>query len=134
VDLIARMKATQKTVDRFKGQAFDMGRVDCIRLAAAHARHAGRRIRVPDYGDRVSAARALRAEGHGTLHEAMDAHFERIAASRVMIGDYVETPGTEGFSAVMVALGNGRALGFHEDIPHCDVLQPLIIIGAWSLG
>jgi hypothetical protein len=34
----------------------------------------------------------------------------------------------------MVAVGNGRTLGFHEDIPHCDILQPLIISGAWRIG
>jgi hypothetical protein len=34
----------------------------------------------------------------------------------------------------MVALGNGRVLGFHEEVPHADVLQPVMISGAWRIG
>lgn len=134
MDLVARMRATQKTVDRFKGRDLVWGKCDCIQLVVGHARHAGRKVKVPDYGDNLSAARALKRMGYATLAEAMDDHFQRIDPAKVMTGDFVEMPGSEGFSALTVAVGNGRVLGFHEDIPHADILQPLLISGAWTIG
>jgi hypothetical protein len=50
-----------------------------------------------------------------------------------MTGDIVEMPGSNGFSSLSIAVGNGRVVGFHEDIPHCDILQPLLISGAWRI-
>jgi hypothetical protein len=134
MNLVERVAATQKTVDAFKGKMFDMEKGgDCIRLAVAHARHMGRKIKLPRYGDWESAAAALRKMGFSTLGEAMDAHFKRIQPHEIMAGDFVESLGSNGFSGLMVAVGNGRTLGFHEDIPHCDILQPLIISGAWRI-
>jgi hypothetical protein len=80
-----------------------------------------------------SAADVLRRMGFSTLGEAMDAHFKRIQPVEIMAGDIVESLGSNGFSGLMVAVGNGRTLGFHEDIPHCDILQPLIVSGAWRV-
>lgn len=134
LSLLERMAAAQKTVDRFKGKPLVWGRFDCIQIVVSHARHAGRKIKVPKYGDNISATRGLKEMGFSTLAEAMDAHFERIDPARVMMGDFVEMPGSDGFTALTVALGNGRVLGFHEDIDHADILQPLMISGAWNLG
>jgi hypothetical protein len=128
------MRATQKTVDQFKLRQYSDGKCDCIQIAIAHAARFGRKIVIPKYGDVESAARALRKLGFRTLGEAMDKHFERIDPQYRQLGDFVETPGMNGFSSIMVDVGNGRALGFHEDIPHCDILQPILISGAWSVG
>lgn len=133
MDLLERMRATQKTVDRFKGKVMQWGRYDCAQLVIAHTRHAGRKIKLPPYEDRLGAARALKQMGFATLAEGMDALFTRIDPARAIMGDFVEMPGGEGFSALTVVVGNGRVLGFHEDIPHADILQPLLISGAWSL-
>lgn len=133
MNLIERIEATQKTVDIFKRKNFADGKFDCIQLVLCHARNMGKRIKVPRYGDLKSAADALREMGFRTLGEAMDAHFTRIEPVKAMAGDFVETPGENGFSSLMVALGNGRTLGFHEDIPHCDILQPVLISGAWRV-
>jgi hypothetical protein len=134
MNLIQRATRTQKTVDLWKGRPFGEGKVDCVQLVKAHARHMGGPIRIPRYHDVREAAAALRELGHKSLGEALDARFHRIATAQILVGDIVETLGSNGFSALMVAVGNGRTLGFHDDIPHCDILQPLIITGAWRIG
>lgn len=133
MNVIERVMATQKTVDTFKGKTFKNGQADCVQLVVAHARHMGRKIDVPRYGSVKSAAEAMRRLGFKTLGEAMDRHFRRIDKAMVMAGDIVEMPGENGFSGITIALGNGRVLGFHQDIPHCDVLQPLMTSGAWRV-
>jgi hypothetical protein len=133
MNLVKRMKATQRTLDKFKGRVFRDGTADCIQLVLLHARHMGRRIKVPRYKDAKGAAAVLRELGFRTLGKAMDHHFERIDPHQVLLGDYVETPGLNGFTSLMVALGNGRALGFHEEVPHADILQPVMISGAWRI-
>lgn len=134
MNLVKRMKATQRTVDKFQGRVFKDWQRDCIRLIATHARHMGRPIKVPKYEDRKSALAALKSLGFKNLAEAMDAHFTRIEPSAVLLGDIVEMPGGNGFSALTVAVGNGRVIGFHEDVPFADILQPLMISGAWRIS
>jgi hypothetical protein len=133
LNLIERMEATQKTVDRFKGREFKFGQFDCVQLAIGHSRHAGRKIKIPKYGDLMSGTRALRQVGFETLGAAMDRYFPRIEPARMLLGDFVEMPGMDGFSSLAIAVGNGRVLGFHESIPHADILQPILISGAWSI-
>lgn len=134
MNLLERMKRTQRTVDLWKGRPFKDGTGDCVQLVKAHARHMGKPLKVPSYKDTKSAGAALKKLGFRSLGEALDARFERIEPSRVLVGDIVETPGTNGFSSLHVAVGNGRSLGFHEDIPHADILQPVLISGAWRIG
>lgn len=132
--LIERVMATQKTVEEFKGKKFDIRYGgDCIQLVIAHARHMGKKIKVPRYGSWRSAAEALRTIGFDNLSAAMDEHFRRIETYHVMAGDIVEVPGNNGFSSLMIAVGNGRTLGFQEEIPHCDILQPMMTSGAWRI-
>lgn len=134
MNLVERMKRTQKTVDAYKGKAFKDGSADCIQLVKTHAKHMGKRVSVPKYKDLAGAAKVLAGLGFKTLGAAMDAHFTRIETSRVMASDIVEVPGQNGFSSLMIAVGNGRAIGFHESIPHADILQPVLISGAWRIG
>lgn len=132
--LLEIVNATQKTVDTFKGRDFVDGKADCIQLALTHARHMGVKISIAAYGDNASAAAVLRGLGFTTLGQAMDHFFTRIHPSQVMVGDFVETPGGNGFSSIMVATGNGDAVGFHESIPFADILHPVMISGAWRIG
>jgi hypothetical protein len=133
MNLYERMIATQKTVDLWKGRPFNDGTGDCVQLMKAHARHMGRQLRIPAYRNTKEAAAALRKMGHKSLSGALDAHFRRIEPNEILLSDIVEVPGQNGFSSLMIALGNGRALGFHEELPHADVLQPVMISGAWRI-
>lgn len=134
MNLLERVQATQRTVDAFKGRVFKDGTVDCVQLIVKHAGYMGVHIKVPPYGDNASAAAALRQLGFTTLGAAMDHYFDRIQPHDVLASDIVEVPGQNGFSSLMVAVGNGRALGFHEEIPHCDILQPVLISGVWRIN
>lgn len=133
MNLYERMIRTQKTVDLWKGRPFKDGTGDCMQLIKAHARHMGKPLKVPKYKDTKSAAAALRKAGFKTLGQAMDAHFTRIEPSHVLVSDIVEMPGANGFTGLTVAVGNGRVLGFHEEVPHADILQPVLISGAWRI-
>ena len=42
--MIRRRDAAQASIDRFSGQAFVLGKVDCARLAAFHQRQCGDRV------------------------------------------------------------------------------------------
>jgi hypothetical protein len=134
MDLIRRMEATQLTVDTFKGKVFDDGKVDCVQLVDKHARNLGyKKLKVPKYNDMATAAAAMKQLGFRTLAEVLDHHFMRIPIHEVLAGDIVEGPGGNGFSALGIAVGNGRILAFHEEIPHADILQPLFLTGAWRV-
>lgn len=133
MDLVKRMKATQRTQDKYQGRTFRYGTADCIQLVVQHAKHMGHPIKLPKYNDVKGAAATLRSLGFKNLSEALDHHFERIDPSRVLLGDLIEVPGENGFSSIMVAVGNGRTIGFHQDIPFADNLQPLMITGAWRI-
>jgi hypothetical protein len=98
MNLIQRATRTQKTVDIWKGRPFSDGKFDCVQLVKAHARHLGGSIKVPRYHDVKEAAAALRELGHKTLGEALDARFHRIATAQILVGDIVETLGSNGFS------------------------------------
>jgi hypothetical protein len=134
MNLIERAEATQKTVDAFKRKEFNWGTFDCVQLAVTHARHVGKKIRVPKYGDALSAKKALKKVGYELLSEAMDKHFKRILPHMAMMGDFIEMPGHgDGFSSLAVIVGNGRIIGFYAEIPHADILEPVLISGAWSV-
>lgn len=133
MDIVERVVATQKTVDAIKGKEMKPGKVDCIQLTLTHAKHMRRRISIPPYGDWVSAANVLRELGFATLGEALSHYFTRIEPVRAMVSDYIEMPGENGFSSIAVSVGNGRVIGFHSSIPHADILQPMIITGAWRI-
>lgn len=134
LNLIQRVTATQKTVDAIKGKPFEDGKCDCMQLVKLHAKHMGYKLPVPRYSSVKGAAAAMRKLGFTTLAEAMDHHFTRIEPHQVLAGDIVEGPGANGFSSLGIAVGNGRIIAFHEEVPFADILQPLFLTGAWRIG
>jgi hypothetical protein len=42
-------------------------------------------------------------------------------------------PGEDALDALVVALGNGRVLGWHPDAAGAEVLQPLAFESAWRV-
>lgn len=132
--LVRRAAAAQQTLDRFRGKPFALGTHDCARMALFHLRKLGLRIKGPPAGSYKSAAgarRELNALGFKSLGELLDGHFERIPPAAAVVGDIIEMPGAEGLSGLAVALGNGRVVAYHEDAVGAEVLQPLMISGAW---
>jgi hypothetical protein len=137
MDLVRRAKAAQATLDRFRGQPFAWGKNDCARMALFHLRKLGKRIKGPpagSYSNPAEAKRELKKLGHKTLGAFLDAHFERVPHAAAIIGDIMELPGAEGLSGLAVCLGNGRVVGYHETTEGAEVLQPLMISGAWRVS
>lgn len=128
MSLIKRQYAFSRTVAKFQGPAFAWGKVDCLRLFAAHARHMGHGVslvKAGNYSSLIGATRALARSGFPTLPEGVDAAgFLRIPPAAAVIGDAVALPGEGGLHALQVVAGNGRVFGFHEDAEGADFIQP----------
>lgn len=136
-ELVRRRDATQATVDAWKGRKFRLGQADCVRLVADHLRRMGRRVRLPakgSYGTLIGAQKALKARGYDDLPTALDSMgFVRVAPAAALPGDIIAIPSEHAIGCLMVAVGNGRALGFHEDVEGAEILQPVEYLGAWRV-
>lgn len=134
--LIQRRDAAQATLDAWSTRPMKLGRADCVRMVAAHLRRLGYQVRLPpagSYGTVVSAMRALRERGFGSLAEALDAMgLERIAPAETIVGDVMLMPAGHELGALVVCMGNGRIAGWHDSHDGgVVVMQPLDMIAAW---
>lgn len=140
-ELIRRRDAAQTLLDEWQKKSFKMGERDCVRLVAHHLRRMGYKVKLPaknSYGTLLSATKKLKALGHENLAAAVDAlGLERIAPAAAIVGDIIELAGEDDggeeapISALTVAMGNGRVLGFHD--VGCVVMQPLTYRAAWRV-
>ena len=143
--LIRRRDAAQATLDSWRKRRWRMGEADCVRMTAAHLRMLGYRVKLPPKGSyrTIKAARAkLEEAGFATLADALDAlKLERIAPAAALVGDIIELASDDGeggllasMGTLVVALGNGRVVGWHPDAPHgAEVLQPTEFVAAWRV-
>jgi hypothetical protein len=136
IEMIRRQQAAQAAVDRFKGQPWELGKNDCVRMAAFVLRKMGHRPQLGKAGSYKTGAGALLAlkrAGYDTLADALDGlGLERIAPAAARVADIVMIPGEAPLDgALTVAVGNGRVLGFHEDAEGAEILQPVDFLGAW---
>ena len=128
--MLKRVAVAQACVAKFDGQAFAWGECDCARLAAFALQGLGYKpsyARFGRYRSALGARRALRREGFADTTDWIDSihGLARIAPAAALPGDIVGLPGEEGWTALTVALGNGRLLGFHLEAAGCAVVQPL---------
>lgn len=135
--MVARVAAAQWTLNRFRDRALKYGTRDCVRMTAMHIRKLGHRVKLPpadSYRSPASGLRRLRTLGYDSIADALDAlGFARIAPASAIVGDVLMLPGDDRLGALAVALGNGRAIGYHEDAVGAVVLQPLTIEVAWRV-
>ena len=134
--LVGRVAATQATLDEWKGRPFAWGSADCARMVISHLKRMGCPIKLAgagDYDSALGARRALGRLGFKTLAEAMDASFLRIPPAAALVGDVLEMPGDDVLGALAVAVGNGRALSWHEDAEGTVVVQPVAMTAAWRV-
>lgn len=137
----ARVAAAQAAVTRFEGRALRWSREDCVRLAAyvqRQLKHPVSLARAGSYASEQGALAALKRAGFASLEAALDAHLPRIAPAMALPADLLglEADWAGGAVALFVALGNGRALGFHagEDGAVCRIVQPVKVLTAWRAG
>lgn len=138
IEMIRRQQAAQAAVDRFKGQPWELGKNDCVRLAAFVLRKMGHRPQLGkagSYKTGAGAMRALKRAGYDTLADALDRlGLERVAPAAALVADIVMIPGEGPIDgALTIAVGNGRVLGFHEDAGAAEILQPVAFITAWRV-
>lgn len=135
-----RVAAAQATLDEFKDVPFRLGSRDCVRLAAAHLRRMGHQVRLPptnSYRTLRMAKTRLNQRGHEDLIEAIDAMgLERIAPAAALPGDVLMIPAeimddVNLGGGLAIALGNGKAVGYHEDAVGACVLEPIMFVTAW---
>ena len=136
--MVRRRDAAQATLDQWRDRPLRLGTSDCVRMAASHLRRLGQRVKLPPAGAYRSlpgAVKALRQRGYDTLAAALDGEgLERIAPATAVVGDLVMLPSADGLGALTVALGNGRVVGYHDDVAGgAAVLQPLTFDAAWRV-
>ena len=134
--MIARRDAAQAAVDRFDGQPFVWGKNDCVRLSAFVLRKLGHKpnlARAGSYSSLLGAKRALARTGFASLEAALDAlGLPRIPPAAATTGDIVGLPGEGDWTALTVAVGNGRVLGFMEG--RGGIMQPVTTVTAWRVN
>jgi hypothetical protein len=133
-----RVAAAQKTVDRFKDQPFQWGRFDCFQLVAFHCRVAGRPLKaapkIGRYASLLTGVKRLRKLGYHDIPALLDGVFERIAPAAALAGDIIQMPSEDDdVGGVTVCVGNGRVIGYHEDVVGACILQPLEMKAAWRV-
>jgi len=126
--LVVRRDAAQATLARFKGRRLAYGTNDCARMAGLHLRRLGYRVQLPragTYKTLLGAKKQLKALGFEDLPEALDAMLlPRTTFAYVLPADIIAVPGDDGLTALWIAMGNGRALGWHEDLEEACIIQP----------
>jgi cell wall-associated NlpC family hydrolase len=130
-----RVKAAQRTLDKFKEVPFEWGRHDCGQMIFYHLRRLGRRVSFApagSYDSALGAKRVLQAAGVGTLPALLDKWgLPRIAPAAALPGDLVQMPGDDTIGAMTIYVGNGRVLGYHEAVEGAVVMQPVEMVAAW---
>ncbi|WP_236548012.1 DUF6950 family protein [Sphingomonas sp. AX6] len=134
--MVKRRDVAKATMARFQHQPFKLGKNDCVRMAAYVLRKRGYRPQLGKagtYTTLLGAKRALKRAGFNTIADALDAlGLERIAPAAARPCDIIMVPGEGPLDgALHIAVGNGRTLGYHEDIDGADILQPVEFIAAW---
>lgn len=133
-----RVVHAQALLDDWKGRPFDWkAQAHCARLVIDHLRRNGYTPPLSKAGlfstERAALA-ALRRLGTATLAEAVDlAGLPRIVPAAAIVGDVLELPSAGALGSLVVAMGNGAALGFHEDAADCIVMRPALFAAAWRV-
>lgn len=136
--MVLRAAAAQKTLDTWSTRPLKLGTSDCVRMAAAHLRLLGRKVKLPPSGSYRSvrgAVKALRAAGYASLREAVGAQcLQEIAPAAAIVGDIMMLPAVDELGGLGVCLGNGRVLIYHEEIgTGAVVAQPIEMVTAWRV-
>jgi hypothetical protein len=135
--LVRRTEITQATLDRFIGKSFAYGRADCVQMAAFHLKAMGHTVLLSkggQYRSALGAGKAIRRAGYASLAEALDAMgLERIPPAAALPGDIIAIPTAAKLECLMIVLGNGRALGWVDEVPEASVLQPVMYETGWRV-
>lgn len=136
--LVRRQAAVIKVQARFDGKSFLLGRRDCVTLSAVLLRALGHTVpKVPPYKTDLAAARALKSQGVNDLAGLIDKlGLERIAPASALLGDLLFLPGADevgnSIGALVIAIGNGAGMGFHQDHRGLVRMRDMDVQAAWK--
>lgn len=129
-----RAAATERTKLAFIARPFDWTRqATCVHLVRRQLLEMGHQVPpVPTFRTPIGAKRALTKRGWSTVAEMVDAQLPRIHASEAIVGDILELASSDMLGGgLVVAVGNGRAMGYLEGSTALTILQPRAFGLAW---
>lgn len=134
-DLLRRQRATEKTLERYRGKAFDWRRgITCVHLMRFHLRAMGHRLEsVPRFRSAFAARRELDRRGLADVSELLDAMLPRIAPARMLLGDLAVAGSADGLGSIFVCAGPQKIIGWREDSAELVTLDIGLgeLDGAW---
>ena len=120
MDLIARVNATQTTIDLWLDKTFEWGTADCGQMVGSHLASMG--VETPlakagSYSTEIGAKRVMKRLGASSMEDFLDKlGFERIAPAAAIAGDVVGFPGGRDedhqWTALGVHAGTDKIVGF----------------------
>lgn len=134
-ELIRRQTALAYVLNKYKGSPCDFATADCVRMTRTMLVKMGRKPpAMPDYRNISGARNALKAAGFDNLTGLFDSLLERVPPAAMLPGDIAVMPDEHGLGAAVIAVGNGRVIGWHEDGAEAVIIQPHQIDAAWRVA
>ena len=137
-DLLRRKEATEKTLGRYRGKAFDWTKgVTCVHLARCQLRAMGHKPpTLPRFRSMLGAQRAMQERGWSNVEDMLtDILGPPIPPAMMLLGDLAVAPSEEGMGSIMVCAGPHKLLGWREDALELVVLDVTLdqLSGAWRV-
>lgn len=134
--MIRRVEAAQAIHDRVRGRAYKPATWDCGKMVGLHLRALGHKVELPKVGDYKTPAGALKwlkKRGFNSLEARLDDLLPKISPASVLVGDVLSLESTDALSALVIYMGQGQCLGFHEDSDEAVLMKPTAFGKAWSV-
>lgn len=137
LELERRRVATEKTLARYRGKAFDWRRgITCVHLARHHLRNMGRKVpTLPRVRSALGAKKALKANDWASVTAMLDELLARITPAQMLLGDLAVVPGDQGLDAIFVCAGPQKIFGWREDVEGMALLDVTLdeLTAAWRV-
>jgi hypothetical protein len=134
--LVRRVAAAQAIHDRMRGKAHRWVVNDCGKMVGLHARRLGYKVELPKLGDYTTPAGALKwlkKRGYDSLDARLDDLWPQIAPAAALVGDVLALESVDALAALVIHMGQGQYLGFHEDSDAAVLMRPTAFVRAWSV-
>lgn len=125
-DLLRRQRATQATLDRYRGKVFSWQQgITCVHLARFHLKAMGHAVpTVPRIRSALGARRALADNGWADVAEMLaGVGCAPIAPAMMLQGDLALLDSADGLAAIFICAGPHKLLGWREDAEGLVVLD-----------
>lgn len=132
--LVTRVDVTNATRLKYLKKPLDWGDADCLHMVRSHVVKFGHALpKIPRYNSPTSAIRALKKAGFDDLGDVMDSILPRTSPSSALVGDVMLMEGNNGLDALVILVGGGNVMGWHEDAGGLVTIIPTEIKAAWSV-